>query len=72
MARTTSHHKGHVQHDRPAAPPPPEGATGPGGSPQPAPAGELSRQWQTVAFLWITSFVFLWAFELLAALFKAL
>jgi hypothetical protein len=75
MARTTSHHKGHVTHDKPASPPPPEAASaaGPGGSPDPAASAEgLSRQWQTVAFLWVTAFVFLWAFELLSALFKAL
>ena len=75
MARATSHHKSHVQHDRPAAPPPTEAApaVGSGGShPAGSPAEGMSRQWQAVAFLWCTAWVFLWAFELLSALFKAL
>jgi hypothetical protein len=79
MSRTTSRREAHVQQEKPAAPPPPSLAHasgspgGAGGAPEPpAPAERLSRKWQTVAFLWGTAFLFLWTYELLSAIFKAL
>jgi hypothetical protein len=74
MTRATSRREAHVQPDKPAAPPPqavPPG--GPEGTPEPpAPPERLSRKWQTVAFLWGTAFAFLWLYELLSALLKAM
>jgi hypothetical protein len=75
MSRTTSRREAHVQQERPAAPPPPpvaEAAGEPGRPEPPAPAERLSPKWQTVAFLWGTAFLFLWMYELLSALLKAL
>ncbi len=79
MSRTTSRRDAHVQQEKPAAPPPPPAAHapgepgGPGENPEPPAAPEpLSRKWQTVAFLWGTAFLFLWMYEVLSALFKAL
>jgi hypothetical protein len=67
-----------VQSDKPAPPAPPsaseagKGGASDGANPSPARTEGLSRAWRLVAFLWITSFVFLWLFELLSALFQAL
>ncbi len=74
MSRTTSRRDVHVQ-DKPAPPVPPSAAPqgAPDGPPDPpAPPERLSRKWQTVAFLWGSAFLFLWVYEILSAILKAL
>ncbi len=83
MSRTTSRREAHVQQDRPAATTPvahapgspphaPGSPGGAGGAPEPPVPERLSRKWQIVAFLWGSTFFFLWMFELLTALFRAM
>jgi hypothetical protein len=69
MTTRPPHHRpsGHVQQEPPPAPPaPPEPPEVAPGRPGPAPG------WRIALFFWVTSFIFLLAYELLSALFRVL
>lgn len=72
MTRSPSDPSSHIQGEKPGAGAAPAANADAPVAPSAAGGGRLSFGWRLALFLWATSFVFLWLYELLAAVRRAL